>query len=327
MDKIKIMNSTEGYLTIVVILISLFFALTTDNFFNLRNLLDLMESYAVTGIFALGLFVVLVTGGIDISFAAIASVVQYLMVTMLMSMGLESALFGILLTCLMGALIGMLNAVFIYYFNIVSIIVTISMQSVLFGLLMFFTNGHSIYDLPDWLIRYREVLPFSIGGQNYQLGLPLAVLLLVTLVSWILLNKTHLGRQLFAVGGSQESARRVGIRVGLLHLFAYGYLGVAAALAGLTQVHRMGEIVPNALVGTELDVLAAVVLGGASLMGGKGSIYGTLMGVFLIAVLKNGLNLYGVSSYFLDIVLGLVIVVAIVATHYRKRKETNVGFA
>ncbi|MGP2729941.1 ABC transporter permease, partial [Serratia marcescens] len=137
----------------------------------------------------------------------------------------------------------------------------------------------------------------------------------------------HLGRQLFAVGGDAESARRIGIRVGLLHLFAYGYLGVMAAIGGLVQVYRMGEVVPNALVGGELDVLAAAVLGGASLNGGKGSVIGTLMGVFLIGVLKNGLNLIGVSSYFMNVVIGLVIVAAITVTHYKKRKETDVGFA
>lgn len=153
------------------------------------------------------------------------------------------------------------------------------------------------------------------------------LMLSLTFITWIILNKTHLGRQLFAVGGSQESARRVGIRVGLIHLFAYGYLGAAAAIGGLVQVYRMSEVVPNALVGGELDVLAATVLGGASLTGGKGTVVGTLMGVFLIGILKNGLNLIGVSSYFMNIVIGIVIVIAISVTHYKKRKETNVGFA
>ena len=103
--------------------------------------------------------------------------------------------------------------------------------------------------------------------------------------------------------------------------------GAMAAIGGLVQVYRVGEVVPNALVGGELDVLAAAVLGGASLNGGKGSVVGTLMGVFLIGVLKNGLNLIGVSNYFMNIVIGVVIVVAITVTHYKKRKETDVGFA
>ncbi|GAB7206476.1 ABC transporter permease [Dickeya oryzae] len=269
---------------------------------------------------------VLVTGGIDISFAAVASVTQYLIASLFVNAGLDNPVVSIGLAVLCGALLGMINAVLIYSLRIVSIIITISMQSLLFGLLMWLTNGHSLYSLPDWWVTLRSVLPFTVNGQSYQIGLPLTLMLVIALFTWILLNKTHLGRQLYATGGDQESARRIGIRVGLIHLLAYGYLGVMAAVGGLVQVYRVGEVVPNALVGGELDVLAATVLGGASLMGGKGTVTGTLMGVFLIAILKNGLNLIGVSSYFMNIVIGAVIMLAITVTHYKKRKETDVSF-
>lgn len=319
--------SNEGYLAWVLVVLIVIFSLLSNQFLTLRNLLDLSESYAVSGIFALGLFVVLVTGGIDISFAAVASVVQYLIATLAISYGMANPLGSIVLAIAIGTTLGMINAVLIYSLRIVSIIVTISMQSLLFGMLMWLTKGTSLYDLPEWLITPLKILPFSVGTDHYQLGLPLVVMLAVAGLTWILLNKTHLGRQLFAVGGDQESARRIGIRVGLLHLFAYGYLGAMAAIGGLVQVYRVGEVVPNALVGGELDVLAAAVLGGASLNGGKGSVVGTLMGVFLIGILKNGLNLIGVSNYFMNVVIGCVIVVAITVTHYKKRKETDVGFA
>lgn len=180
--------------------------------------------------------------------------------------------------------------------------------------------------LPDWWVSLRSVLPFEVGGVQFQLGLPLVTMLVIAAATALLLNKTNLGRQLYAVGGDPESARRIGIRVGLIHVFAYGWLGAMAAIGGLVQVYRMGEVVPNALVGGELDVLAATVLGGASLMGGKGTVSGTLMGVFLIAILKNGLNLVGVSNYFMNIVVGVIIVIAIAVTHYKKRKETDVSF-
>ncbi len=320
-------STNEGYLAWVLVVLIVIFSLSTSQFLTLRNLLDLSESYAVSGIFALGLFVVLVTGGIDISFAAVASVVQYIIATLAISYGLTNPLGSIVLAIAIGTTLGMINAVLIYCLRIVSIIVTISMQSFLFGMLMWLTKGTSLYDLPDWLTTPLKVLPFHVGTESYQIGLPLVVMLLVAALTWVLLNKTHLGRQLFAVGGDQESARRIGIRVGLLHLFAYGFLGAMAAIGGLVQVYRVGEVVPNALVGGELDVLAAAVLGGASLNGGKGSVVGTLMGVFLIGILKNGLNLIGVSNYFMNVVIGGVIVVAITVTHYKKRKETDVGFA
>ncbi|MBP2856938.1 ABC transporter permease [Dickeya oryzae] len=319
-------QSSQGWLAWVLLFFVVFFSLTSDQFLTWQNLLDLADTYAVTGIFALGLFVVLVTGGIDISFAAVASVTQYLIASLFVNAGLDNPVVSIGLAVLCGALLGMINAVLIYSLRIVSIIITISMQSLLFGLLMWLTNGHSLYSLPDWWVTLRSVLPFTINGQSYQIGLPLTLMLVIALFTWILLNKTHLGRQLYATGGDQESARRIGIRVGLIHLLAYGYLGVMAAVGGLVQVYRVGEVVPNALVGGELDVLAATVLGGASLMGGKGTVTGTLMGVFLIAILKNGLNLIGVSSYFMNIVIGAVIMLAITVTHYKKRKETDVSF-
>lgn len=319
-------QSSQGWLAWVLLASVVIFSVSSSQFLSVQNLLDLAESYAVTGIFALGLFVVLVTGGIDISFAAVASVVQYLIATLFVQFQFDNALLSILLAIACGTLFGMINAVLIYSLRIVSIIITISMQSLLFGLLMWLTNGKSLYSLPDWWIQLRSVLPFEMQGQPFQIGLPLAVMLSLAVLTWLLLNKTHLGRQLYAVGGDQESARRIGIRVGLIHLLAYGYLGALAAIGGLVQVYRMGEVVPNALVGGELDVLAATVLGGASLMGGKGTVTGTLMGVFLIAILKNGLNLLGVSDYFMNIVIGAVIMVAITVTHYKKRKETDVSF-
>lgn len=319
-------RSSQGWLAWVLLFFILLFSFGSDQFLTLQNLLDLTETYAVTGIFALGLFVVLVTGGIDISFAAVASVVQYLIASLFVQFGFDNAPLSIVLAVGCGMLFGVVNAVLIYWLRIVSIIITISMQALLFGMLMWLTEGRSLYNLPEWWITLHNVLPLSVGGQTYQVGLPLTIMLIVAALTWLLLNKTHLGRQLYATGGDQESARRIGIRVGLIHVLAYGYLGALAAIGGLVQVYRVGEVVPNALVGGELDVLAATVLGGASLMGGKGTVTGTLMGVFLIAILKNGLNLMGVSSYFMNIVIGVVIMVAITVTHYKKRKETDVSF-
>ncbi|MEC5344280.1 ABC transporter permease [Brenneria populi] len=324
--KLRLPSSVEGWLAWVIVIMLALFASLSNEFLSIQNLLDLTESYAVTGVFALGLFVVLVTGGIDISFAAVASVVQYAVASLLLNGVIASPALCLGVAVAFGVALGLVNALLIYYLNIVSIIITISMQSLLFGLLMWITNGHSIYDLPDWWITQRAVVPFSYDGESYQIGLPLVVMLAIALLTWIVLQKTHIGRQLYAVGGSAESARRIGIRVSLIYLFAYGYLGATAAIGGMLQAYRMSEVVPNALVGGELDVLAAAVLGGASLSGGRGSVIGTLMGVFLIGILKNGLNLIGVSSYFVNIVIGVVIVVAICVTHYKKRKETDVGF-
>jgi len=320
-------KTIEGWLFWVVAFFVLLFSLLTNQFLTLQNMLDLAEGYAVTGIFALGLFVVLVIGGIDISFAAIASVVQYIIATLFVKFGFDNAALMLIGAILCGICCGFVNATLIYYLRVTSIIITISMQAVLFGLLMWMTEGKNIYTLPDWWVTFLNILPFHVGGEAYQIGLPFLVLIILAILTSLILNKTHLGRHLFATGGNQEAARRIGIRVGVIHFFAYGYLGAMAAIGGMVQVYRVGEVVPRSLVGSELDVLAAVVLGGASLSGGKGSVIGTLMGVFLVAILKNGLNLMGISNYFMSVVIGGVIMAAITVTHYNRRRETDVGFA
>ena len=130
------------------------------------------------------------------------------------------------------------------------------------------------------------------------------------LLTWVLMTRTSAGRQLYAMGGNPEAARRLGINIAAMHFLAYGYLGLMAGLAGLLQAHRVGEAVPNAMVGNELNVLAAAVLGGASLTGGIGTVRGVLLGILLLAMLQNGLNLLGVSPYFFQIVIGLVILLS-----------------
>ncbi|MDU5191927.1 MAG: ABC transporter permease, partial [Mixta calida] len=143
-------QSSQGWLAWVLLAFTIFFSLASDQFLSVQNLLDLAESYAVTGIFALGLFVVLVTGGIDISFASVASVVQYLIASLFIHYQFDNALLSILLALLCGTLFGVINALLITSLRVVSIIITISMQSLLFGLLIWLTDGRSLYELPEW---------------------------------------------------------------------------------------------------------------------------------------------------------------------------------
>lgn len=133
-----------------------------------------------------------------------ASVVQYVVASLLLNDVIASPVLCLVIAVAIGVLLGFVNAVLIYYLNIVSIIITISMQSLLFGMLMWLTNGHSIYDLPNWWVDQRSILPFTVNGESYQIGLPLVIMLAIALLTWILLNKTHIGRQLYAVGAAQN---------------------------------------------------------------------------------------------------------------------------
>jgi simple sugar transport system permease protein len=308
-------QSTEGWLAVVIVLLAACLGLATDTFLTLTNLFDLLNISAFNVILAVGLLVVLVAGGIDISFAVVASVVQYLVAITVMQLGGGNWALGLVLAMAFGFMLGAINAGLIHYFRIISIVVTIATFNVFFGLLMFLTRGRSIYDLPDWWLDRIIILEIETAGGFAFLTLPVVVMLAVVLATWLLLTRTSLGRQLYAMGDNPEGARRVGINIAAMHFLAYGWLGICAGIGGLMQAHYVQEVVPNALYGRELDVLAAVVLGGARLGGGRGTILGTLLGVTLVTMTANGLNLLGVSPYAFKMVVGLVILVAITTSN------------
>jgi simple sugar transport system permease protein len=311
-------RTTEAWLVIVIIAMAAALGVMTTTFLTAANLLDLVNLNAVNVIFAVGLLAVLVTGGIDISFAVAASVVQYLTALAVARLGGGNWAWGLLLASLFGFTLGAINAGLIYYFRIISIIVTIATFSIFFGMLMFFTHGVSIYDLPDWWVKDIVLFKHQIrSGDELALTLPVAVMILMVLLTWILLKRLNLGRQLYALGDNPEGARRIGVDVRALHFLAYGWLGVCAGIGGLMQVHYVKEVVPNALFGRELDVLAATVLGGARLGGGRGTILGVLLGVALIAITGNGLNLLAISPYAFDMIIGAVILIAITVSNLK----------
>lgn len=304
-------GATERWLIVVIAAICAYLSLATDTFFTLVNFFDLLNISSVNLIFAVGLLVVLIAGGIDISFAVGASVVQYLTALTVMQIGGGNWLVGFVAASFYGFALGALNAALIYHFRIISIVVTIATFNLFFGALMFFTQGVSIYNLPDWWLD--RIILFEVETEIgwAELTLPVAVMIAVVAATWFLIRRLTAGRQLFAMGDNPEGARRVGINIAAMHYLAYGWLGITAGIAGLMQAHYAQEVVPNALYGRELEVLAAVVLGGARLGGGRGTVLGAILGVALIAIVQNGLNLLGVSPYAFKMIVGAVILVAI----------------
>lgn len=305
-------HPTETWLVGVLLVLCVFLSLASPQFFTLVNLFDLLNTSAVNVIFAVGLVVVLIAGGIDISFAVAASVVQYVAALALEALGGGNWALGFLVAGAIGVALGSINAALIHYFRIISIVVTIATFNVFFGLLMFFTRGVSIYSLPDWWTDRIILFEYeTASGAWAELTLPVLVMGLCVLATWALIGHTTTGRQLYAFGDNPEGARRVGINVAAMQFIAFGWLGLMAGIGGLVQVNYAQEVVPNALIGRELDVLAAVVLGGARLGGGRGSVLGCVLGVLLIAITQNGLNLLGVSPYAFKMVVGAIILVAI----------------
>jgi simple sugar transport system permease protein len=309
-------SPTEAWLVVVILALGAGLGVATGEFLSLVNITDLLNTSAINIIFAMGLLAVLLSGAIDISFAVAASVVQYVTAKVVIALGGGDWLLGALVAIATGLVLAEINAVLIHRFRIISIVVTIATFNVYFGLLMFFTRGVSIYNLPSWwtdrVILYEHE---TASGAWAELTLPVAVMAGCVVLTWVFLSATSTGRQLIAYGDNPDGARRLGISVGGVHYLAFGWLGLLTGIAALMQVNYAQEVVPNALYGRELDVLAAVVLGGARLGGGRGSVLGALLGVLLVAVTQNGLNLLGVSPYAFKMVVGGIILAAIVLSN------------
>jgi simple sugar transport system permease protein len=304
-------GTTERWLLLVILLMGAVLGVLAPTFLTLPNLFDLLNASSVNIIFGVGLLVVLIAGGIDISFTVAASVVQYLTALALQYFGGGDWALGFLFAALFGMLLGCFNAFWIYQFRIVSIVVTIATYNLYFGLLMFFSGGVSLYDLPDWLTTRVAIVSVETANGRAEITILVLVMVLCVAATWLLLRRTNTGRQLYAMGDNVEGARRIGVNLGAMHYLAFGWLGFMAGIAGLMQAHYAQEVVPNALYGRELDVLAAVVLGGARLGGGRGTILGVLLGIILVAMTQNGLNLLGISPYAFKMIIGAIILVAI----------------
>ena len=318
---VRFSRSHEFWLLAVILALSLALSLVTDSFLTLQNLFDLLTSNAFIGILASGLLVVLIAGAIDISFAATASVAQYVALTLGIHYGLGwFALFA--LAGAVGILCGLINAIFVTKLRISSIIVSIATLNIFYGLLIFITGGKYITSLPKffrdgiWWFEYEDA-----SGVPYGLNLQILVLVVAFVVAWLLLNRTNIGRQIYAMGGNKDAAQRLGFHVFRINILVFGYLGFVAGIASLVQAQLAQSVTPTVLVGKELDVLAAVVLGGASLTGGTGTVFGAILGVALLAILQNGLVLVGVSSYWNQWFVGLTILCAVSITAWSNRRR------
>ena len=322
----------EMRLATVLLILVVFLSLATDTFMTLGNVTSLLNNNAVNLIWAVGLLVVLIAGGIDISFAVAASVVQYLAAQVLGGMGGGNWAMGLVVAGALGIMLGCINAALIHGFRVVSIVITIATFNVFFGLLMYFTRGRNIYDLPEWWVDRIFIFEHqSADGVWSELTLSVAVMVVCVLATAFLIRATTLGRQLYAFGDNPEGARRAGVNIWVMQLVAYGWCGMMAGIGGLMQVNIAKEIVPNALYGRELEVLAAVVLGGARLGGGKGTVIGAILGVMFVAVTQNGLNLLGVSPFAFQMIIGATILVAISSSNlsfdWRRRRAAGAGAA
>jgi ribose transport system permease protein len=288
-------------------------------FLTRQNLLNVADQIVVVAILSAGLTFVILTGGIDLSVGSLIALAAVIATRLIHDHfgAVQSSLGGLILSSLAALLIsagfGLISGVMVVQFRLPSFIATLAIMQVASGLAFILAKGQSIYELPEattWLGRGKGLF-----------GLPHAVLLmvLVFVAGHIVLRQTVLGRQIYAVGGNEMAARLSGVPTDRVRLFAYIVSATLAGLGGIVMASQLKSGSPTYGASYELYAVAAVVVGGASLNGGEGSVIGTLVGAFIIAVINNGMNLTGVESYTQKVVLGLVILGAVLLDRLKQR--------
>ncbi|VBB06593.1 abc transporter permease [Lucifera butyrica] len=297
------LKNRELVMTLILLMISGGIALVSPAFLNPSNLLGIIMNNVILAIMAVGMTLVIVTAGIDVS---VGSQLGFAAIFAGLSALLPAAnLFTILLTGIAcGILLGLINGILIAGAEIPAIVVTLGTMNLFRGSLLLYTNGKWVTSMPVW---YTSLYNTSLLG----IPIPVLILLVVLAVTYYLLQYTRLGRSIYALGGNPPAAARVGIPTGLVTLFVFGYMGALTGLASVLYGAQLGTIDPNGGTGFELTVIAAVVIGGANVLGGSGSLTGTLIGVFILGVLQNGMILMHIEPYWQNVVMGLVIIMAV----------------
>lgn len=310
----RLARNPEWFTAALIVVMCVIVGAINPRFFQFATLFDLLHSATTMSLFALGTLVVLASGGIDVSFTAIGALTMY-SITKAVFAWWPDAPFALILVlgALGGVLLGVLNGLLVHRLKAPSLIVTIGTQYLYRGILLTFVGTTFFMNIPHSMDHFgRMPLFFYHTADGLRAVLPVSVvaLVLAALVTWWLLNRTMMGRGVYAMGGSLAIAERLGYNLRAIHLFVFGYTGMLAGIAGILHVSNNRLANPFDLVGSELDVIAAVILGGARITGGTGTVAGTLLGVVLVTLINSVLILVGVPSTWQKVIVGAFILVA-----------------
>lgn len=304
----------ELFTLLLVVITCLVVIAANPDFLQMSNMVDILRASVVRGLFAMGVLVVLASGGIDVSFTAIAAFVMYALTMMVTNWFPEMPMAVILVLAAMGgACFGTLNGFLVQKLNAPSLIVTIGTQYVIRSFLLTFVGTALFMNIPAAMDAFGKASLFTHQASNGVVSvLPATVLVLVVaaFVTWFILERTLMGRAIFAVGGNPSIAERLGINLFRVRIFVFAYAGLLAGIAGVVHVSSNRLANPFDLAGMELEIIAAVVLGGARITGGSGSVVGTLLGVLLITLVSNVLIFVGIPSTLQLAIIGIFILLA-----------------
>jgi ribose transport system permease protein len=309
--RFRVHHGREFGTLIGLVLLSGALWIATPHFLTVSNLLNVAEQSSIIGIIAVGMTFVIITGGIDLSVGSIVALSGVAMATSLHA-GAELPL-AMLVGLGTGTACGAMNGLLITIGRLPPFIATLGMMSVARGVALMITDGRPISGFP-------EALRVLATGEVLGIPAPVVIMLVIYGLAHLVLGRTKLGRYTYAIGGNEEAALLSGVNVRLYKTMVYAIGGLLSAVTSLLLVARLNSAQPIAGIMYELDAIAAVVIGGASLLGGEGSVVGTLIGALIMAVLRNGLNLLGVSSYVQQVAIGSVIIIAVLVDMGLKRR-------
>lgn len=301
-----------GLLAILVVISLIFFALR-PSFFSVYNLQNIFKQVSINGLIAYGMTFVILLGAIDLSVGSILSLSAYFVGLMIVSAGLPAPL-AILIGISGGAFLGLLNGLLVSKLKLQPFIATLSTMTIFRGLTKVISDGLPVRELEE----NSALMGWLNKGEVFIFPITMIILLIFLVISFFMLNKTIFGKHIYATGGNEEAARLSTVNTEKIKIYVYVLSGVFAAIAAILYLARFNSVYPTAGEGAELDAIAAVVIGGTSMSGGRGKILGTFIGILIIGVMNNGLDLIGVSSFYQDIIKGFIILFAVVMDKSKK---------
>jgi simple sugar transport system permease protein len=313
-------SNNEGVLLLSIVVLSIVVGLVAPSFWSLSTLLNVASNSLVNLVFAMGVLIVIISGGIDVSFAAIGIFAGYAVIVLTNATGFaaSTAWVGFGIAAVIGLGLGTINAAAIAGLRLPTLIVTLGTQGIIRGALLSYVGRKVLPDYPpglndlstDYLITAQGAAQ---GAGATRLSVLIIPAILICVLVSLLLRYTMIGRGIYAIGGDAESARRAGFPVVGIQFFIYALAGMLAGIAGMMHVTQVRLANPYELVGGELEIIAAVVLGGASIFGGKGSVIGTVLGVVLISLINNSLILLGVPGSWQRATVGVLLLIGVTA--------------
>lgn len=308
-----VLSSYMIYLVLVIMIVAIS-ALSGGRFLKITNILNVLRQVTITGTLAIGMTLVLITGGIDLSVGAVMAIAGVVSADLAHVDGGLPLIVSIVVGIGIGLLFGAISGWLVAWLNAPAFIVTLGMTSIARGIAYIYTQGSPIINLSD---------SFLFIGKGTVLGIPFPVYLFVAfvLINVYILHFSKLGRYIYAIGNNENAAIASGVKTKIVKLFVYCNCGALAGFTGLLLASRTSSAVPNAASGYELDAIAAAVIGGTSTAGGVGSMFGTVVGILILGILSNGLDLLNVSSYIQQVVKGVVIIAAVLLDVMNKKNS------